>query len=79
MIWADKLALALLALVALILLVLGMGARTPSTEWWGAFFSIMGFLALHYALPFWIFLRVVDVLTGGPWRRRGRVRARIVD
>jgi hypothetical protein len=41
-------------------------------EHWGAFFSILGFLAWKFVLPLWAVTRILDVVVGGPAIRRYR-------
>ena len=75
MIWADRTGLAVAALVALcaglftgVVFVgvgeFGDGRLLETMALWGAIaeFAI--------ALPFWAFLRLLDLIFGGPWRRR---------
>jgi len=70
MIWADKLALAWLALIVLTLAVLSseplkilIAIVTPSL-WHGTWWPI-----LRLAFIPWVLLRLIDWTTGGPKRR----------
>jgi hypothetical protein len=74
--WADKIPLALLALLTLVLLWLGSGPTPPAyqdvteAQHWAAGLWIEWFLFLKYILPVWVVLRIADLLCGGPYRRR---------
>ncbi len=78
--WCDKIAAGLLALIALALLLLGMTADTRYTASWAeAWLWIVWFLGTHYVLPLWLFLRFIDLIGGGPWRRRGNFTVQRLD
>lgn len=74
-IWADKFAFAfavILAAIALMLsIILCVGAGTfTDTRLIDSLASWTGAIELVFAVPLWIGLRLVDLATGGPWRRR---------
>ncbi len=80
--WADKTALGLFALGALFLLFLGSIGPNPnagSADWFDAYGVILWHVGLKLALPFWILLRFVDLLIGGPRRRSGWITVKPVD
>ena len=85
MIFADKLALWLSAALLIVLWSLhSLGTPAEDTpivstlNVIGMLISIWWIIASKTILPLWILLRILDAVTGGPARRRGRVRATIL-
>ena len=82
MIWADRAGLAIAALIAFsaglftIVLFIGVGSLTDgrlntTMLLWTAIAEIA------VALPVWVVLRLLDLVFGGPWRRRARREPRV--
>ena len=75
MCWADKLGVLWAFLVVLFVLILAPDRGVASA----ALVSGEGLKLLAIViLPVWVFFRLIDWLTGGPARRRGYVRARVI-
>ena len=75
MIWADRIAIVWALVVALCVLL----ASAPHYEAGFAALVTEGWrIALITVAPVWLLLRALDWMTGGPYRRRGAVRARII-
>lgn len=76
MIWADKIPLAIGAIIMLALIGLHGTIGDNSPIPWDAVWVVAQVLFWKIMLPIWIGLRVFDFLAGGPRRRRGYVTAR---
>lgn len=78
MIWADKIAAVWAALILLTFFAMWASAGDAA----GFFVAVLSVGTLKvlavFVLPAWVALRLIDFATGGPARRRGVVRARIV-
>jgi len=72
--WADRATALIFLLVAAILGFLDLTGGHS----WSAWIEILWFLSTRYLLPLWLFLRLVDLVFGGPGRRRGQVRATLI-
>ncbi len=71
----DRIALGLFCLVALALFALGGLGPNPhflDAEWWQAWIHSMFLIGLEFIVPIWAVLRLLDLMSGGPARRRGR-------
>ena len=70
--WPERFTVALGVALALILLLFGaaLNAGSSSTEWFNAGIEIWAHFARMFLLPLWIAFRVIDLFTGGPWRRQ---------
>jgi len=71
MCWADKLGV-LWAFVVVGFLLAMAGDKSAIVTW-----PVIHDL-LIVIVPVWVFFRLVDWLTGGPARRRGYVKARVI-
>lgn len=81
MCWAEKVTLALFALVALVLLLIGSTAGASDIHpgallWLASYGVILGTLLMKVFVPLWIALRVLDLIARGPARRALRRIAR---
>jgi hypothetical protein len=69
--WADKIPLALYLAAVAFLLFLGGTAKPPhDAAWFNAGVNIMWLIFYKFVAPLWIFLRLIDLLMGGPGKRR---------
>lgn len=70
--WPEK--AVLFIAIALGLLILGFGSvlngSSPTYDWVDAAFAIEAHFAKIFLLPLWLALRTLDLLAGGPMRRR---------
>lgn len=73
----DRIGLGLLVLAALFMFFLGETGPNPKfldSDWWQAYFDVMAVIGLKFILPIWLALRLGDLLSGGPARRRATGR-----
>lgn len=81
--WADKIPLTLWLIAVGFLLFLGQTGPTPpayanvtAAQHWGAFLDIVWIISYEVFIPLWVILRVLDLITAGPARRRSVVTVR---
>jgi hypothetical protein len=70
--WCDALVLPVWVLVTFFAIAISLGAPPTSPGAGHTWFL----LSLIIVLPLWLFLRAIDLATGGPARRRGSVVVR---
>ena len=75
MIWADKIAIALAAIIAVFLVLIGSSWGPHQAGYSYALIEAIWLCVLYIWLPTWLLLRLIDLLSSGPTRRR---RARLV-
>lgn len=78
----DRISLYLFSLLAVIIFFLGglgPNSKFMDADWWQAYFDIMATVGLKFILPVWLILRFIDLVLGGPMRRRGHITARLLD
>ena len=76
MCWADKIGVTWAFLVYFALFALS-NDKGAAVTW---FFSFDGLkLLLIVIAPIWLILRLIDWIGGGPQRRRGAIKARLVS
>jgi hypothetical protein len=68
--WADKIPLGMYLAVVAILLFLGLMSPPHDAAWFNAGVNIMWLIFYKFVVPLWIFLRLIDLLMGGPGKRR---------
>lgn len=75
----DRIGLGLVVLFVLFLFFIGgvgPNDKFMDADWWTAFWDIFWTIGLKFILPIWLALRLVDAVSGGPARRRGRFTVR---
>lgn len=81
MILIDRIALVLTLLAAVFLLFLGSigpNDKFMTGDWWQAYIDILA-LVIKFIVPLWVLMRVLDLIGGGPAKRRGRVTVHRLD
>lgn len=69
--WCDAVVLPVWVLVTLFAVFMSLGANATPGLVFPPFPTVWFELSLIIVLPLWIFLRAIDLATGGPARRRG--------
>lgn len=77
MCWADRLFILIVFLILALYTLIYSGSGEK--DWFGAELTAFAPLFLRVLLPVWIFMRLLDWLTGGPRRRRGVIVVRPID
>lgn len=77
MCWADRVAQLIVVIIVLFMAFMTAVGDGPGANIKNMLDTDLIFCA-YTALPIWILLRIIDLMIGGPYRRRGQVSARIL-
>ena len=72
MAWPERAVLVIAIAFGLLLLCFGavLNGASPTYRWVDGAMEIEAHFAKIALLPLWLTLRIIDLLAGGPWRRK---------